>query len=265
MVVLRNQLQNRHPRARPSGHRQPDQARRTGDKELDGQRSHRVQLLPAGLPPEAAGYRGAAASLIVGAVAGALPDQVVGGLDWRMIQAGFFCGGVALQPPEGTGACGASALAAGALPWVAVYHRRPDDARVLDASGADPWRPMMAGWSPGRLSLAGPDAGLFPVPAALSLNPWTWWDGTGLTCVAGISAAEAGQRLQATPPPTARSGRRGTARGPAERRCIRRHASSSVLVSGGGCRAAGGGVSAWRAAVAGCVPRCCRRAAGSRR
>src|SRR3954471_4920566 len=48
--------------------------------------------------------------------------------------------------------------------WTAVYHGRPDNARVLVAAGADPWRPMMAGWSPGRLSLAGPTPDLSTVP-----------------------------------------------------------------------------------------------------
>src|SRR5688572_32168356 len=38
--------------------------------------------------------------------------------------------------------------------WVAVHARRPRNARALVAAGADPWRPMMSGWSPGRLSLA---------------------------------------------------------------------------------------------------------------
>ncbi|GIH76784.1 ankyrin repeat domain-containing protein [Planobispora longispora] len=41
--------------------------------------------------------------------------------------------------------------------WVAVFARRLDNARALAVAGADPWRPMMAGWSPGRLALAGPD------------------------------------------------------------------------------------------------------------
>ena len=45
--------------------------------------------------------------------------------------------------------------------WLAVHSRRHDNARALVAAGADPWRPMMAGWSPGRLSLAGPEPDLF--------------------------------------------------------------------------------------------------------
>lgn len=105
--------------------------------------------------------------------------------------------------------------------WVAVYERRPDVARVLAAAGADPWRPMMAGWSPGRLSLAGPTPDLFgaaPDRAHLSAaeaaaaaeaprltaalgGEELHYEGTGLACVAGISGAEAARRLEATPIP----------------------------------------------------------------
>jgi Ankyrin repeats (3 copies) len=105
--------------------------------------------------------------------------------------------------------------------WVAVYARRPGIARVLAAAGADPWRPMMAGWSPGRLSLAGPMPDLFgaapdgtELPAAeaaaaaeaprlltASGGDDLQYEGTGLACVAGISGAEAARRLEATPAP----------------------------------------------------------------
>jgi hypothetical protein len=57
--------------------------------------------------------------------------------------------------------------------WLAVHARRHDNARVLAAAGADPWQSMMAGWSPGRLSLAGPDPELFgaaPAGAARSTD-----------------------------------------------------------------------------------------------
>lgn len=104
--------------------------------------------------------------------------------------------------------------------WRAVYAGRPDNARALVAAGADPWRPMMAGWSPGRLSLAGPTLDLFAPPAggiglsgaetaaaaearrltaALGELRDLYDDGMGLACVAGISAAEAARRLEATP------------------------------------------------------------------
>ncbi|WP_043622846.1 ankyrin repeat domain-containing protein [Nonomuraea candida] len=102
--------------------------------------------------------------------------------------------------------------------WEAVFNDRPENVRALVAAGADPWRPMMGGWSPGRLSLAGPTPGLFfPFPpgheglseaetaavreadrliAALD-DPE--FDGYSLSCVRGISAAEAASRLAAEP------------------------------------------------------------------
>lgn len=101
--------------------------------------------------------------------------------------------------------------------WEAVFNNRPDNARALVAAGADPWRPMMAGWSPGRLSLATPASGLFtPPPGAPGLSAAEAaavaeagrlisalgefdYDGLGLACVAGISAAEAVRRLEAEP------------------------------------------------------------------
>jgi hypothetical protein len=101
--------------------------------------------------------------------------------------------------------------------WWAVHARRPENARVLAGAGADPWRPDPSGWSPGRLALAGPTPDLFGTPpgggalsdaeavivaeapglgAALhACLP----EGTGLVCVAGIDAAEAARRLDATP------------------------------------------------------------------
>ncbi|WP_254716072.1 ankyrin repeat domain-containing protein [Actinomadura sp. WMMB 499] len=97
--------------------------------------------------------------------------------------------------------------------WVAVCHRRPDMARVLVEAGADPWRPMMGGWSPGRLSLAGPTPDLFDVPAdepgltedeavLVSIAPRLNElfapgadEGAGLACVTGIDADEAVRRL----------------------------------------------------------------------
>ncbi|MBN6051867.1 ankyrin repeat domain-containing protein [Nonomuraea sp. RK-328] len=100
--------------------------------------------------------------------------------------------------------------------WVAVYEGRHDVARALVAAGADPWRPMMSGWSPGRLSLAGPEPGLFERPAGVvglsedeaaavaeaarltAVLGGVEYDGFSLACVAGISAAEAARRLEAT-------------------------------------------------------------------
>ncbi|WP_381796752.1 ankyrin repeat domain-containing protein [Streptomyces niveus] len=101
--------------------------------------------------------------------------------------------------------------------WEAVLGDRPENARVLAAAGADPWRTVVGGWSPGRLSLAGPTPDLFVVPegerglseaerataqegrrlvAALGREHT---DGMGLACVAGIDAEEAIRRLEATP------------------------------------------------------------------
>ncbi|MET7336265.1 DUF6461 domain-containing protein [Nonomuraea sp. NPDC005650] len=100
--------------------------------------------------------------------------------------------------------------------WEAVFNDRPENARALVAAGADPWRPMMGGWSPGRLSLAGPWPGLFfPFPpghAGLTEAETAavaeaerlagalggiGYDGYSLACVRGISAAEAARRLAA--------------------------------------------------------------------
>ena len=96
--------------------------------------------------------------------------------------------------------------------WTAVYHHRPDNARALVTAGADPWLPMMSGWSPGRLSLAGPN----PLGAARSLSTVEeaavaegerlraalgelWEEGVGLACVAAIDSGEAARRLGAEP------------------------------------------------------------------
>ena len=99
--------------------------------------------------------------------------------------------------------------------WRAVYAGKHHIVGVLVAAGADPWRPMMAGWSPGRLSLAGPAP--FPdPPVGVALTPaetetvavardlnaaltGLYFEGTGLLCVAGIDAAEATRRLRGTP------------------------------------------------------------------
>ncbi|MFC8957531.1 hypothetical protein ACFT8P_33615 [Streptomyces sp. NPDC057101] len=98
--------------------------------------------------------------------------------------------------------------------WEAVVFRSPENARALAAAGAD--RVSIGGWSPGRLSLAGPTPDLFPVPAGMRLTATEraaareadrliaalgelYYDGTGLACVAGIDAAEAVRRLEAVP------------------------------------------------------------------
>jgi hypothetical protein len=99
--------------------------------------------------------------------------------------------------------------------WHAVFTDRPDNARVLITAGANAWRPMMSGWSPGRLSLAGPTPNLFaPVPEGISLSadeaeavaeawrlraalPGPDYEGISLACVAGIDVAQAARRLGA--------------------------------------------------------------------
>ncbi|MFF5448478.1 ankyrin repeat domain-containing protein [Streptomyces sp. NPDC012888] len=103
--------------------------------------------------------------------------------------------------------------------WEAVVSRKPDNARALVAAGADPWLPSIGGWSPGRLSLAGPTPDLFTVPAGVGLTDREraaaqeavrllaalgefHYEGMGMACVAGIDADEAVRRLEATPAPT---------------------------------------------------------------
>ncbi|MGR6970713.1 ankyrin repeat domain-containing protein [Streptomyces cynarae] len=101
--------------------------------------------------------------------------------------------------------------------WEAVLSDRPDNARALAAAGADPWRPQLGGWSPGRLALAGPTPELFQVPEGerglteaeraaaeegrrlVAALGDIHYDGTGLACVAGIDAEEAIRRLEAAP------------------------------------------------------------------
>ncbi|WP_030433718.1 ankyrin repeat domain-containing protein [Allokutzneria albata] len=98
--------------------------------------------------------------------------------------------------------------------WEAVHADRPDNARALVAAGADPWRPMMAGWSPGRLSLASPTPDLFAPNSSVSLSTEEsdavaearrlkealgklWVEGLGLACVADFDVEESAWRLGA--------------------------------------------------------------------
>ena len=101
--------------------------------------------------------------------------------------------------------------------WEAVVNDRLDNAWALVKQGADPWRTLIGGWSPGRLSLAGLTPDLFEPPegerglseaeqaavaegrrlvAALGDLDH---EGTGLACVAGIDAEEAVRRMGAAP------------------------------------------------------------------
>ncbi|MFD7659995.1 ankyrin repeat domain-containing protein [Actinosynnema sp. NPDC059797] len=96
--------------------------------------------------------------------------------------------------------------------WRAVAANRPDNARALAEAGAAPWRDMMSGWPPGRLSLAGPAPDLFaprdrltPEEAAAVEESRRLIaavgdgdrEGIGVACVAGVDAAEAVRRLDA--------------------------------------------------------------------
>ncbi|MFJ7424007.1 ankyrin repeat domain-containing protein [Streptomyces uncialis] len=101
--------------------------------------------------------------------------------------------------------------------WNAVFGDRLDNARALVAAGADLWRPVMAGWSPGRLSLAGRRSGVFtPPPGERGLDAGElaavaeaqrltaalgdfFHEGMGLACAAGIDSAGAARRLDAAP------------------------------------------------------------------
>jgi len=101
--------------------------------------------------------------------------------------------------------------------WNAVHNGRSDIVRILKEAGADPWRPMMAGWSPGRLNLASRTPDLFAVPTGMpglspsesaavaeahrligALTNRFHHDGFSLSCVGGIDAAEAVRRLEAS-------------------------------------------------------------------
>ena len=100
--------------------------------------------------------------------------------------------------------------------WTAVHADQPENARALVTAGADPWRPMMSGWSPGRLSLAGGTPDLFDRPPGapgltaeeraaadesrrlIDVLGSPYYEGLSLCCVAGIDAAEVARRLGAT-------------------------------------------------------------------
>lgn len=99
--------------------------------------------------------------------------------------------------------------------WEAVLDGTAGVALALVKAGADPWGPMIAGWSPGRLNLAGPMPDLFgDPPQGVSLSPEERVavaesrrliatlgemspDGFSYACIAGVDAAEAVRRLGA--------------------------------------------------------------------
>ena len=105
--------------------------------------------------------------------------------------------------------CGRTAL------WEAVMYRHHEVARLLADAGADPWHPLIGGWSPGRLALAGPEPALFGAPdthltaaefAAITRarhligavgDPEA--DGMSIACLPHVDSAEAAGRLRALP------------------------------------------------------------------
>jgi hypothetical protein len=112
-----------------------------------------------------------------------------------------------------------TADAEGATPlWEAVRWGNRSAAEALLRAGADPWRPAVAGRSPGRLGLDGPLADLFAgLPGAPSISAeerdrqtradaliasYEWegyWDGLDLAFVADVDEDELIGRLGAEP------------------------------------------------------------------
>jgi hypothetical protein len=99
--------------------------------------------------------------------------------------------------------------------WEAVMHRHHEVARLLADAGADPWAPLIGGWSPGRLALAGPQPTLFGTPDT-HLTPAEMTaigrarrrvaavgdpevEGMSIACVAHVGSAEAAGQLRAVP------------------------------------------------------------------
>lgn len=99
--------------------------------------------------------------------------------------------------------------------WEAVMHRHHEIAKLLADAGADPWAPLIGGWSPGRLALAGPQPALFGVPDThLTAAEMTAIarsrrrigavgdpevEGMSIACLAHVDSAEAAGRLRAVP------------------------------------------------------------------
>jgi hypothetical protein len=99
--------------------------------------------------------------------------------------------------------------------WEAVMHRHHAVATLLADAGADPWAPLIGGWSPGRLALAGPHPALFGAPDThLSAAEMTAIgrarrliaavgdpevEGMSFACAAHVDSAEAAGRLRAMP------------------------------------------------------------------
>lgn len=117
------------------------------------------------------------------------------------------------------GADVSAAHADGATPlWEAVRWGNRSAVAALLRAGADPWRPAVAGRSPGHLGLSGPMADLFAVlPGATSISAaerdqqaradmliasYEWqgyWDGLDIAFVADLDEEELIRRLGADP------------------------------------------------------------------
>jgi hypothetical protein len=99
--------------------------------------------------------------------------------------------------------------------WEAVMHRHDEVAELLADAGADPWTPLIGGWSPGRLALAGPRPTLFGAPDShLTTAEMTAIararrriaavgdpevEGMSIACLAHVDSAEAAGRMRALP------------------------------------------------------------------
>ncbi|HWM38652.1 MAG TPA: ankyrin repeat domain-containing protein [Streptomyces sp.] len=100
--------------------------------------------------------------------------------------------------------------------WFAVGSRQAENAVALLEAGADAWRPVVGGWSPGRLALLSPFAAHFEnLPGAVPPSPAEHaamleadrlcaelddvWEGLGVAFVAGVDEDEVIRRLGADP------------------------------------------------------------------
>lgn len=99
--------------------------------------------------------------------------------------------------------------------WTAVWANKGDQAAALVAAGADLWRPVFGGWSPGRLSRVTGNDGLFVMapdapgltetestsvaraPSLINVLRELEFEGHSICCVSGMDAAEAVRRLNA--------------------------------------------------------------------
>jgi hypothetical protein len=154
--------------------------------------------------------------------AGADPNARSSGVGWTPLHEAVTAGapGEVVDLLVAHGADTDTADSTGATPlWEAVRWGNRSAVAALLRAGADPWRPAVAGRSPGRLGLAGPLADLFaPLAGApptsaeeqerqaradaliASYEGWEGhWDGGALTFVAGLDEDELIGRLGMDP------------------------------------------------------------------